>query len=487
MSLTSASFRRLVSALKQTKSTTTVVESCCGGLIQSSIMSCPGSSAVFWGGTVSYNTRKARPLLLNDARLHADLTRPLDSENAESEESLYVRSKIEHTRKVALEYCAQMKTDYAIAESGATGPTFRPDGLDKGFAAIAVAKRDKDSGEVSVVKQDIVRSPHNNRETNMRLFADAAANLALEAVQEHSNISTDNIDANGPLGDGSEYHFDRATKLRSDPEALTKLARNAKYIVLRGGQSLFGNGWELKFLSFDEIQSLCNATGADVKTTFLGVLDEKEAYFGADLLDGNDDSIHALFENDDEGAHFTDTRTGAPLLSPVHNEIALHATALAEWQRRNQFCPLCGGPTELIHGGTCMNCTECGAKSWPRQDPSMISAITSREGDKILLAHSQRHPPRLHTVLAGFIEAGETFEKGVAREAFEETGIRIDEDSVQYLGSQPWPVSTEMQSKEKKRRSIRLYVFVLLFVSTHILRSIFTFYSCQNHSSPNHQ
>ena len=90
-----------------------------------------------------------------------------------------------------------------------------------------------------------------------------------------------------------------------------------------------------------------------------------------------------------------------------------------------------------------MNCTECNAKSWPRQDPSMISAITSREGDKILLAHSQRHPPRLHTVLAGFIEAGETFEKGVAREAFEETGIRIDEDSVEYLGSQPWPVSTK--------------------------------------------
>lgn len=245
-----------------------------------------------------------------------------------------MRSKIEHTRKVALEYCAQMKTDYAIAESGATGPTFRPDGLDKGFAAIAVAKRDKDSGEVSVVRQDVVRSPHNNRETNMRLFADAAANLALEAVEEHSNISADNIlDARGPLGDGSEYHFDRATNLRSDPEALTKLARDAKYIVLRGGQSLFGNGWELKFLSFDEIQSLCNATGADVKTTFLGILNEKEAYFGADLLGGNDDSIHALFENDGEGAHFTDTRTGAPLLSPVHNEIALHATAVAEWQR----------------------------------------------------------------------------------------------------------------------------------------------------------
>ena len=124
MSLTSANFRRLVSALKQAKATTTVVESCCGGLIQSSIMAQPGSSAVYWGGTVSYNTRKARPLLLNDANLHADLTKPLVSGDAESEENLYVRSKIEHTKRVARAYCEQMETDFAIAESGASGPTF---------------------------------------------------------------------------------------------------------------------------------------------------------------------------------------------------------------------------------------------------------------------------------------------------------------------------------------------------------------------------
>lgn len=235
MSLTSASFRRLVSALKQAKATTTVVESCCGGLIQSSIMATPGSSAVYWGGTVSYNTRKARPLLLNDVNLHADLTKPLVSGDAESEENLYVRSKIEHTKRVALEYCKQMETDFAIAESGASGPTFRPSGLEKGFAALAVARRDKASGEVSIVKQDVVRSAHNDREVNMRLFADAAAKLALEAVTENSTISGDNGEARGPLGDGSEYHFDRATKLRSDPEVLSQLGREAKYVVLRGG------------------------------------------------------------------------------------------------------------------------------------------------------------------------------------------------------------------------------------------------------------
>lgn len=93
----------------------------------------------------------------------------------------------------------------------------------------------------------------------------------------------------------------------------------------------------------------------------------------------------------------------------------------------------------LIHAGTAQQCTSCKALSWPRQDPSMIASITSRCGERILLARSKRHPPKMHTVLAGFVEAGETFEAAVARETWEETGIRIDEGSVQYIGSQPWP------------------------------------------------
>lgn len=69
----------------------------------------------------------------------------------------------------------------------------------------------------------------------------------------------------------------------------------------------------------------------------------------------------------------------------------------------------------------------------------MITAVSSRDGEKILLARSPRHPEKMYSVLAGFVEAGETMERAVAREVFEETGIRIDSDSVQYVASQPWP------------------------------------------------
>jgi NAD+ diphosphatase len=69
----------------------------------------------------------------------------------------------------------------------------------------------------------------------------------------------------------------------------------------------------------------------------------------------------------------------------------------------------------------------------------MIAVISSRDGQRILLARSPRHPPKLHTTLAGFVEVGETFEAAVAREAFEETGVIVDEGSTKYIGSQPWP------------------------------------------------
>ena len=69
----------------------------------------------------------------------------------------------------------------------------------------------------------------------------------------------------------------------------------------------------------------------------------------------------------------------------------------------------------------------------------MICAVSNRANDKILLARSPRHPEGVMTTLAGFVEAGETFEACVAREVLEETGVRIDEGSVRYLTSQPWP------------------------------------------------
>jgi len=433
-SLSSAAFSRLVSALKRKKATCTVVESCCGGLINSSIMAIPGSSAVYWGGSVAYNTRNAKPLLLNDDKLHASLTAPFEHENVESEADRYIQSKLDWTSKTAVAFCDTVGTDYAIAEGGAAGPTFRPKGLDRGFAAIAIASRG-DDGKAYVVKQEVVRSPHANRVANMRLFADAAAELALEVIGAgEGEVITAEEDV--PI-----RHLDRATHLRNDEEELAELATDAKYVVLQDNKALFRDGWELAKLNLEQVAEICTKADSFPVTTFLGLLDGKEAVFGVDLIGGDENKVASVAKDVSGGAEFGDTRTGAPLLSPIHNELVLHATALAQWQRRAPYCTACGSPTILMDGGTCRECTSeaCGLMTWPRQDPSMIAVITSRDKERVLLGRSLRHPPRMHTALAGFVEAGEMFEKAVAREVYEETGVRIDEESVHYIGSQPWP------------------------------------------------
>jgi len=402
-------------------------------------MAQPGASSVFYGGSVVYNTRKSKKLLLDNDELYYSLTQPLMEPLAEgqSEEDFYVKSKLGWTAQTSVAFCQAMETDYAIAEGGAAGPTFHIKGLESGFAALAVAGRGPD-GKVTVLRQEMVRSSHASREENMRQFADAAADLATEVVtgptpdepSEGNEPSNDSETNNNGYEPAKALALDRATHLRSDEQALAALEPKAKYVVLKADQILARSSTELALLDYDIVKSV----GGKQRTTFLGLLSENGTpVFGIDLLKGNHENVLP------EPCSFVDTRTTAPLFSVIENELALHATALAQWQRRTSFCSLCGGPTAFVDGGTCCRCTKCDTPSWPRQDPSMIAVISSRDGERVLLARSKRHPPKLHTVLAGFVEVGETFEAAVAREAYEETGVRVDEGSVQYVGSQPWP------------------------------------------------
>ena len=80
-------------------------------------------------------------------------------------------------------------------------------------------------------------------------------------------------------------------------------------------------------------------------------------------------------------------------------------------------------------------CPQCGLTAFPRLSPAIIVCI--RRGEQILLARNHRFPPGRFSVLAGFVEPGETLEEAVAREVREEVGIRVRD--IRYFGSQPWP------------------------------------------------
>lgn len=421
-----SSFQRLVNVLKKNKKTCTVVEQCCGGEISSSIMAQSGASSVFYGGSIVYSTKKGKSLLLNDEKLHKSLMLSQSSTKSKDE---YIRSKFDWTAKTSVAFCKALDTDYAIAEGGASGPTFGPSDLHTGFAVLSIAGKDPSDNVVKVLKQKLVHSTHNNRQSNMAFFADEASKLLAKVVDGEN----DNHDHHNDFHkDKSHMVLDRATSLRSNAEGLKQMETRAKYVIMKKNEMLIRSSTELALLSYNDIlpikQKKCN-----FQLTFLGVLSDeaKTPIFGIDMLD---DKI-SLFD----GYIYADTRTTAPLLTPLQNELALHMMAYANWQRKSSYCPSCGGLLKLLHGGTTQQCTSCQTLSWPRQDPSMIASITSRCGQRILLARSKRHPPKVHTVLAGFVEAGETFEAAVARETFEETGIRIDEQSVKYIGSQPWP------------------------------------------------
>ena len=416
-----SSFKRLVSILKKHKKTCTAVEQCCGGIISSSIMAQAGASSVFHGGSIVYNTKKGKPLLLNDEQLHKSL-----STSSTKTKDEYIKSKFNWTAKTSVAFCKALDTDYAIAEGGASGPTFGPSDLNTGFAVLSIAGKDPNDKVVKVLKQKLVQSMHNHRQANMVLFADEASKLLAEVIEGREDDQHD-FHENKPC-----VVLDRATSLRSNPEQLKQMETRAKFVIVKKNQMLISSPSELALLSYNVFFPI-KQNQSHFRQTFLGQLSDetKTPIFGIDMIDDDLPSF--------EGCTFADTRTTAPLLPPLQNELALHMMAYANWQRKSSYCSSCGGPLTLLHAGTAQQCTSCKAMSWPRQDPSMIASISSRCKQRILLARSKRHPPKMHTVLAGFVEAGETFEAAVARETFEETGIRIDEDSVKYVGSQPWP------------------------------------------------
>lgn len=115
--------------------------------------------------------------------------------------------------------------------------------------------------------------------------------------------------------------------------------------------------------------------------------------------------------------------------------ITNQASQLITWAQTHQFCGRCGTATVAKANERAAECPNCGLVSYPRISPSIIVAVT--KGDEILLGRSPHWRAGWYSVLAGFVEAGETLEACVAREVMEEVGISVK--NIRYFGSQPWP------------------------------------------------
>ncbi|MFN3643342.1 MAG: NAD(+) diphosphatase [Gemmobacter sp.] len=135
------------------------------------------------------------------------------------------------------------------------------------------------------------------------------------------------------------------------------------------------------------------------------------------------------------GQRFAELRGAMARLSPLEAELAATARGLIEWHRTHGFCARCGAPSLPDHAGWQRRCPACGAHHFPRTDPVVIMLI--RRGNRVLVGRSPGWPEGMYSLLAGFVEPGETIEAAVRREVWEEAGVRVG--AVRYLASQPWP------------------------------------------------
>lgn len=227
--------------------------------------------------------------------------------------------------------------------------------------------------------------------------------------------------------------LDRAAHLRRDPAVVDALRHGPDRLVagfwrdltlLRHGRALLAQG--------NEAARLLDLASHVV---FLGLL-EKRPVFAVDLaqMAAEADGSPPQWEN---GASWGELRAVGTSLPPEDAAILATGRALVNWHRTHVYCGRCGGPTESRDGGHVRTCLDqsCGAQHYPRTDNAVIMLVS--DGDKVLLHRQPSWPTGMWSILAGFVEPGETFEQAVARETFEETGIIAGD--IHYVASQPWP------------------------------------------------
>lgn len=234
--------------------------------------------------------------------------------------------------------------------------------------------------------------------------------------------------------------LDRAAEVRGKADAVARLLREGWVLPVWRGKPLM-RGDDLGWVAAD------NAALAQASVTvFLG-LDDGVPRFAADISDWSPEAgaeaVEAGFFDASEQRHpalpedhvFLELRGVMVRLSPRAAELAATAKAVLHWHRSHGFCATCGAASVAAQAGWQRDCPACGAHHFPRTDPVVIMLVT--RGNKVLVGRNANWPEGMYSLLAGFVEPGETLEAAVRREVFEEAGVRVG--AVRYLASQPWP------------------------------------------------
>ncbi len=222
----------------------------------------------------------------------------------------------------------------------------------------------------------------------------------------------------------SRIGADRADQLRTDVDAATAgWAQAALLRVDHRNQVLIANGRVV----LGDASKLADRPPADA--VFLGRIDNgRHVWAVRSALEAPDDP--------DIDSEVLDLRRAGHVFDDVSAQLVASATALLNWHDSARFSAIDGSPTKSIRAGWARVNPVTGHEEFPRIDPAVICLVHDGH-DRAVLARQTVWPERLFSLLAGFVEAGESFEGCVVREIEEEIGLSVRD--VRYLGSQPWP------------------------------------------------
>lgn len=239
--------------------------------------------------------------------------------------------------------------------------------------------------------------------------------------------------------------LDRSDALRRDPEALAAMrdAPETRLVAFWKGKPAIEPTPAGPRLAL--IPPTRGAFRLDPHPVFLGRdrAQGSAARFAVDLSVVDQEIAESLWP---VAPRFEEMRMVGGALPPVEASMAAQARSLLEWRRSHPFCACCGAETRQTLGGWRRDCPACGATHFPRTDPVVIMLVVGRDSasgeERVVLGRQPGWPPGFQSLLAGFVEAGESIEAAVRRETEEEAGLEVGR--VSYLASQPWPFPSSL-------------------------------------------